>query len=103
MEPMVGWEPSNLLLQMPDNEPTLSAWVDRQQKQAARIRIFVEEELFAHDFLDAQSACPYQVGDHVLLRRLSRHQKLQAPSESGWTVSDVIAPSTVKIIVLNHK
>ena len=103
MEAMVGWEPNNLLVQMPDNEPTLSAWVDRQRKQAARIRDFVEEELSAHDFLDAQSACPYQVGDRVLLRRPSRHQKLQAPFESGWTVSEVIAPSTVKIIAPNHK
>lgn len=98
MEAMVGWEPGNLLVQRTIDEPSLSAWVDRQKKQAARIRDHVQEELSALDFIDVPSECPFQIGDHVLLRRPNRHQKRQPPFESGWQIQDVIAPSTVVII-----
>ena len=83
MEAMVGWESKNLLVKRHSDEPSLSAWVDKQTKQAARIRDHVAEEISAVDFVDVPAGCPYQVGDHMLLKRPKRHQKRQPPYESG--------------------
>ena len=50
------------------------------------------------DWIDAtDTACPYRVGDPVLLRQPKRHWKLQPPYEVGWVVERIVAPSTVRI------
>ena len=75
----MGWEPKNLLVKRHSDEPSLSAWMDKQTKQAVQTRDHVAEELSAVDFVDMPTGCPYQVGDHVLLKRPKRHQKRQPP------------------------
>lgn len=46
---------------------------------------------------EEESHCPYAVGDHVMLQRPDRHQKRLAPYERGWTVKEIVSPTTVVI------
>ena len=83
MAAMVGWEPRELLVQRDLEELSESAWMDRQRRQAAQTRDFLEGELSALDFMDEPDIpCPFRGGDAVLLRRPHRHKKRVSPYES---------------------
>ena len=75
-----------------------SVWVDRLERRAAEIRDYLEEQLSQMDWIEDCHVCPYLEGDSVLLRQPERRQKRQAPYETGWVVSRVVAPSTVRIV-----
>ena len=52
---------------------------------------------YGTDFQEESVPCSYLVGDRVLLLRPERRQKCVPPFESGWHVSEVVSPSTVRI------
>ena len=94
---MSGWQPRGLLVHRDPEEYSVSAWADRLQASAARIRDYLESELSSRDFLDVVSTNPYVVGQPVMLHRSDRRQKRSSPYEPGWIVKTVISASTVVI------
>ncbi|XP_065195812.1 uncharacterized protein LOC135827211 [Sycon ciliatum] len=67
MRAMLGWEPSGVLLSA---TPGLGRTPSDLERQAARIRDFVEAELSSKDFVESEADnCLFAVGDAVLLRR----------------------------------
>ena len=94
---MYGWEP-NVLIESRPEVFSSSVWVDRLERRAAEIRDYMEEQLSQMDWIEDCHVCPYLEGDSVLLRQPERRQKRQAPYETGWVVSRVVAPSTVRIV-----
>ena len=97
MRAMYGWEP-NVLIESRPEVFSSSVWVDRLERRAAEIRDYLEEQLSQMDWIEDCHVCPYLEGDSVLLRQPERRQKRQAPYETGWVVSRVVAPSTVRIV-----
>ena len=93
---MFGWEPS-LLVGGSRDSASMSAWTEALLERTARIYDFVESQLSEDDFIEDQARNPYRVGDAVFLMRPERHQKLLSPYEPGWSVADVISPTSVVI------
>ena len=99
---MCGWIPRGLVVDCPQPDVSLSAWVESLCVKSAAVR---EEELSAAKASLSESAasapvapCPYSVGASVLLLRPSRRQKRTSPYEPGWVVSKVVSESTVVIV-----
>ena len=78
-------------------QTTLSSWTDNLMRSAAEMCDFVEHELAQTDFVESPRVCPFPVGTPVLLKRPARHKKSLPPYECGWTVINVVSPSTVVI------
>ena len=67
MRAMLGWEPTGVLFSA---TPGLGLTPSDFERQAARIRDFVEAELSSEDFVESEADnCLFAVGDAVLLRR----------------------------------
>lgn len=95
---MVGWQPRQLIVDKAEEACSMSAWAASLSERCARIRDFIEDELSDRDCIDsADTPCLFSVGNRVLLRRPSRHQKCLSPFEAGWQVVEVVSPSTVRI------
>ena len=97
VEAMIGWKPNQLVVQSGKPTVPLSAWVQELTMRTARIRDLVDAEMSTADFQEESVLCSYSVGDRVLLLRPERRQKCVPPFESGWHVSEVVSPSTVRI------
>ena len=65
--------------------------------RTARICDVVDAEMSTADFRKESVPCLYLVGDRVLLLSPERRQTCVPPFESGWHVSEVVSPSTVRI------
>ena len=96
---ILGWEPRNLVVQQDVKAEPMCKWSADLERNAARIRDFVEEELSAEDFLESEeeAVSPFAAGDPVQLRRPDRSQKLLPAFERGWYIKKVLSPSTVVI------
>eukprot|EP00117_Sycon_ciliatum_P048114 scpid81261/ scgid5927/ len=95
MRAMLGWEPTGVLFSA---NPGLGLTPSDLERQAARIRDFVEAELSSKDFVESEADnCLFAVGDAVLLRRSHRCQKCEPPYERDWVVIHIVSPSTVVI------
>ena len=94
---MIGWKPNQLVVQSGKSTVPLSAWVQELTMRTARIRDLIDAEMSTADFQEESVSCSYSVGDCVLLLRPERRQKCVPPFESGWHVSEVVSPSTVRI------
>ena len=98
MKAMVGWECPHFIIENEISACAMSVWASKLSEQSARIRDLLEEELSSGDFIEVSAACPYEVGDHVLLQIPSRHQKRLPPFEDGWVVKKVVSPSTIVVM-----
>ena len=96
IEAMIGWKPNQLVVQSSKPTVPLSAWVQELTMRTARIRDLVDAEMSTANFQESVP-CSYSVGDRVLLLRPERRQKCVPPFESGWHVSEMVSPSTVRI------
>ena len=98
MQAMMSWEPRDLIVETiaPEERYGLDKWVSGLHEKAARMRDFVTEEQ-AIDDTQPPTHFLYNIGDRVLLRRPSRHQKCQTPYEAGWYVKRLVSPTTVVI------
>ena len=95
MRVMLGWEPTGVLFSA---SPGLGLTPPNLERQAARIRDFVEAELSSKDFVESEADnCVFAVGDEVLLRRSHCRQKCEPPYERDWVVIHIVSPSTVVI------
>ena len=97
-EAMVGWRPRHLVVETATDECLLSEWVTKLADRTAAIRDLLESELAGTDFPTTPGRVnPYRVGDPVMYRHPSRHQKRLPPYQTGWSIKQVVSPSTVVI------
>ena len=94
---MIGWKPNQFVVQSSKLTVPLIACFQELTIRTARICDLVDAEMSTSDFQEESVPCSYSVGDRVLLLRRKRRQKCVPPFGSGWHVSEVVSPSTVRI------
>ena len=90
---MMGWEPRDMLIESKKKEVTEPQWTEDLQRRIADIRDYVQEQLAAVDFIEAEAENPYQPGDPIQLRNSDRRQKRMPAYDRGWIVVKVVSPS----------
>ena len=97
MMAMMSWEPRDLCVEAAPVEGSLMSWSASLAEKCARIRDYVSGVLSEVDTVSDNENCPFHVGDSVMMRRPSRHQKCLPEFERGWWVAKIIGPVTVVI------